>query len=528
MTRSNRSLPGVPRHGGGPSVRSTVMARFPPTARRRWRATLLAAAAVILLAGCQVDTEAVLLLREDGSGTVTVTVALDPEAAARVPDLGEQLAVDDLTRAGWEITGPQTVDGGGVEIEATKAFATPEEGAAVLTELTGADGVLTEVELTIEDSFGRTTSSFHAEADPSGGIAGLADDALVSLLGEDLGGQLEQIQADTGASADEQTTLTLTVQLPGARESWELNPGTEATTLDLDHQEIRPLPVALAAGAVVLLLAGLSLLVVRLVGLVRDRRSRRRYGHQAPDEGVEEQPVRVEDGAVSADEVPWADAATAAAPAASAAPTRRLQLVVLDITGVVLDRGEDAPSLLVEFARQRGSRRTDDEITTSYLLATEGRLPVGELWASIGLAGDPGHLSDDFLASFRMRPGAREFLERMLARDLPVAGVANDVAEWSRKLRATHKLEHLTKAWIVSGDVGERLPGGAVLGRVIQATGIEARNALLISDRLDYLDTARSFGFAGVWFVPDDVPDEQVPDDAPYPVVRSFSDLGLG
>jgi FMN phosphatase YigB (HAD superfamily) len=504
-------------------------------ASRRWRIALVLVAAMLLLAGCQVDTEAVVVLREDGSGTVTVTVTLDPEAAAQVPDLGEQLAVDDLTRAGWEIAGPQTVDGGGVQVEATKPFATPDEGAAVLAELTGPDGVLTEIELTIENSFGRTTSSFSAEADPSGGIVGLADDALIQVLGDDLGGQLARIEAETGATADEQATLTLTVQLPGARESWALAPGTEATTLDLEHQQLRPVPIALAAGAVVLLVVGLILLVVRIIAMARDHRYRRRYGG-LPGDDIDAQvegsiaggSAATEVAAVSADEVAWADAPAATTADTPAPPTRRLQLVVLDVTGVVLDRGEDAPALLVEFARQRGSRRSDDQITASYLLATEGRLPVGELWASIGLAGDPGHLADDFLASFRLRPGAREFLERMLARDLPVAGVANDVAEWSRKLRATHKLEHLTKAWIVSGDVGERLPGGAVLGRVIQATGIEARNALLISDRLDYLDTARSFGFAGVWFVPDDVADDQVPDDAPYPIVRSFSDLGLG
>jgi FMN phosphatase YigB (HAD superfamily) len=209
-------------------------------------------------------------------------------------------------------------------------------------------------------------------------------------------------------------------------------------------------------------------------------------------------------------------------------PPRKLQLVVLDVNGLLFEGGERSADLLADFAQAKGSPRRRDEIAATYELASEGRLTVGELWTSLGLTGDPGHLSDDFLTVFRLRAGAREFLERMLARDLPVAGVANDVAEWSRRLRATHKLEHLTRAWIVSGDVGERLPGGAVLGRVIQATGIEARNALLLSDRLDYLDIARSFGFAGVWFVPESIADDELPAEPPYPVVRSFGDLGIG
>ncbi|MET0489938.1 MAG: hypothetical protein ABW143_06875, partial [Acidimicrobiales bacterium] len=55
---------------------------------------------------------------EDGSGTVTVEVVLDQEAADRVPDLAAQLRVRDLRQTGWEITGPEPADGGGVVITA--------------------------------------------------------------------------------------------------------------------------------------------------------------------------------------------------------------------------------------------------------------------------------------------------------------------------------------------------------------------------------------------------------------------------
>src|SRR5215207_5524318 len=133
---------------------------------------------VLLAAACQVEADVVVQMRDDGSGTVTVTVTLDPEAAARIPDLADQLQVDDLEEVGWRIDGPATVEGGGVQIQATRGFDDPAQGAQVLAELTGPDGVFRDVELSRERQFARTTYSFHATADASGGVAALADEAL--------------------------------------------------------------------------------------------------------------------------------------------------------------------------------------------------------------------------------------------------------------------------------------------------------------------------------------------------------------
>jgi FMN phosphatase YigB (HAD superfamily) len=503
------------------------------------RRVLLVLLLVLVAGACQVDADVLIEMDEDGGGAVTVTVTLDPEAAARVPDLAEQLRVDDLEAAGWAVDGPSTVEGGAVEIRATKRFATPEEGAAVLEEVGGASGLFTDVALSEEASFARTTYRFSATADASGGVAALADDDLVAVLdGDGFGGQLERIEAETGAPADEQVSLEVRAQLPGATQSWTVEPGAPPTELTLEHEEIRPVPVLLVGAAVACFVVGVALLIVRIVGSRRRRRADRAAAAAAAgDVGPEVE--EVPEGAVQRDEIPWSTAAVAeddatgvpeAAAAAAAgdaddAPaSRRLQLVVIDVMGVGYATGRATPDLLADFVHQRGSTIERHALETTWGLAAEGRLTVGELWASLGLTGDPGDLSDEFLTLHRLRPGVRQFLERMVARDLPVAGVADDVAEWSRKLRSTHKLDHLTRAWIVSGDVGERLPGGALLGRVIQVTGIEARNSLFISDRVANLDAARSFGFAGALVAFDGPPDDAAA-AAGYPVITSLDEL---
>lgn len=223
------------------------------------------------------------------------------------------------------------------------------------------------------------------------------------------------------------------------------------------------------------------------------------------------------------DEVPEEETVVAAQPP-DQPRERRLRLVVLDVMGVVFAGGRDTEGLLTEFVADKGSTASAGEVSARYRQAAEGRLAVGELWEVLGVEGDPGDLSDEFLAIHRLVPGVREFLERMRARELPVACVSDDVAEWSRKLRSTHKLDGLTALWLVSGDVGERLPGGALCSRVIQMTGVEARDSFFISDSIENLEVARSFGFAVACFRPDGQGDE----DFGYPVIESFGDLGAG
>jgi hypothetical protein len=120
---------------------------------------------VLVLAGCRVDSTVRVDVADDGSGTVTVEVVLDQEAADRIPDLAEQLRVRDLRRTGWEVVGPEPAEGGGVVITATKAFFEPEQLATVLDEIGGNRGPILEPSLSRERTFGTTTYEFTGTLD---------------------------------------------------------------------------------------------------------------------------------------------------------------------------------------------------------------------------------------------------------------------------------------------------------------------------------------------------------------------------
>jgi FMN phosphatase YigB (HAD superfamily) len=524
----------------------------PPPARRVLHRRVLPALLTFLLlvaaAGCRVDGKVAVDLKDDGSGTVVVTVHLDKEAAAQVPHLGDELAVADLEKAGWTVTGPTKGDDGSLTVRASKPFDTPAEGEQVLHEVAGKSGLLTDIDVRSDRSFGRTEQRLAVTVDTTDGLASLGDASLTKLLGKPLGGVLEQVQQRTGTSAAAQATLGVDLKMTGKHESATVPFTAKA-----------PVPVAVSGTlwrAVPLALAGLALvlLVWGLVAFVSWARRRTGTKEAVEEVGAPHEPELLPPAVAAVEEIEQfaaaeespvvpaepvepvvpAETVEPVVPAVPAEPELEedsahgsppLRLVVLDAMGVVFETGRDAERMLADFIVAQGGTASFDAVADRYREACTGRVSVGEFWASLGLDGDPGDLSDRFLARHRVMPGVREFLERMRAGDLPVAVVADDVAEWSRRLRTTFRLDVLTSAWITSGDVGEELPGGALLGRVLQVTGVDAHNTLFLSDQLTTLEAARAFGYAAACFVGEDSAVDRVDG---FPVVRSFDELALG
>lgn len=246
-------------------------------------------ALVAVLAGCQVDAAVDLLVRDDGSGRVAVTVTLDEDAAARVPDLADDLQVADLEATGWVITGPTPTDDGGVTIVARKRFADIEQGRAVLREVGGQGGVLRALTLRRDHTFGETTWAFGGRLDLSGGLSTFSDAQLDEVLGSDTFGQDQAtLEAQLGEPLADTMSVTVRADLPpgdlatngeatgASSASWSADLGDDPVAMEATSSERDTTVLALAAvsaGALVLLAV---LLVVRVIrGGGRRRRARR-------------------------------------------------------------------------------------------------------------------------------------------------------------------------------------------------------------------------------------------------------------
>jgi hypothetical protein len=226
-----------------------------------------------VLAGCQVRTEVDVALQEDGSGAVTVSVTLDAEALARVPQLERELALDDLRGAGWVVTGPDEAADGSATVVATKPFSTPAEAEVVLGEVAGS--LVRDVSVARERSFARSSFAFGATADLSGGLEAFGDERLAALLdGEPLGEDVGAIEQRIGAALDEAFTFRFTARLPGGEvESWEVPLGGPPVAMAASSETVRTGSVLLVAVAAVAVVAAFAVLLL-------PRRRRRRPLHR--------------------------------------------------------------------------------------------------------------------------------------------------------------------------------------------------------------------------------------------------------
>lgn len=243
--------------------------------------------ALVAAAGCRVQTEVTIDVADDGSGTVSVGVGLDPDATSRVPDLDAALRVDDLVAAGWAVTDPAIEDDGHTWVRASKPFADPAEAAVVLGELTGPDGPFQGFALTEERSFARTSFELTGTVDLAGGLEAFTDDDLAALLGgEPLGASVEELEAELGEPLADVYSLDLTVSMPdGSTTSYAPSfADAEPTAVEASSVVWRPetlLFTGVAALAVLLLLVVAIVTPIRRSMRRRALRPRGRHGVRA-------------------------------------------------------------------------------------------------------------------------------------------------------------------------------------------------------------------------------------------------------
>jgi len=250
---------------------------------------------MLLLAGCQTTAWVRVDVHPDGSGSVAVDVYLDPEAAAKVGNLPKLLAVDDLTRAGWKVTGPASPDkiqaelapkqkhssagfpDGTVQVHLERPFTDPDEANAILHSLSGPDGPFTHLSLSRRSSLFKTQLRVTGTVDLSKGLDTFGD----ADLSEVLGGSLSDAVAGSGSEQPTGDELQVGLQIvPTGDIEWSGDKGNEsmgnetigaATTLgaapesiDVHASKTRWGPVIAAAVLLGLVFAGLVAVGFRL------------------------------------------------------------------------------------------------------------------------------------------------------------------------------------------------------------------------------------------------------------------------
>lgn len=215
-----------------------------------------------MLSGCEAGLRVGIDANDKGGGRVVAVVTLDPDAQRFVGDLKGKLRVDDLTKAGWKVVGPEKV-GEDVRITATKPFKSPAGAAQAIKELDGDGGIFKNFKVTQSKSLLQTKTKFSGTVDLQKGLASFSDDELRQALGSPLGATDAEFAARIGTSLSDALPITVGVLMPGEVDS---NAPTEAGGSAAWHPKLgdkielvasskkwNTLPIALGAVAVLAL-----------------------------------------------------------------------------------------------------------------------------------------------------------------------------------------------------------------------------------------------------------------------------------
>ena len=193
-------------------------------------------------------------------------------------------------------------------------------------------------------------------------------------------------------------------------------------------------------------------------------------------------------------------------------------VLVLDAIGVIYNSADDVAELLVPLVVKRGGIDDPEEISRLYTLASLGELAAGTFWNNVGLS---QQLEDDYLAQHKLMDGLLDFLDTPLPGISSIWCLSNDIAEWSRKLRAMHGLEQRFAGFMISGEVGARKPSPTIYEKLLERLQRPSRSVVFVDDRERNLDAAMTLGCQTVLFDPRPQRDRI----SKHVIVASFTEL---
>ena len=170
----------------------------------------------LVASGCSARAKLDVDVAANGSGVITVELRLDPDAAAAVPDLAEQLHKSDLEASGWKVSGP-TKSGRDTVVKATRPFDDVGQANRLLAEVSGAGGVFRDLQLTQQRSLARVNTQFSGTIDLSDGLAVFGDSTLQTRTGFPLGFDVGEAQRALAVDPQRSFPVEVVVHLPGGQ-----------------------------------------------------------------------------------------------------------------------------------------------------------------------------------------------------------------------------------------------------------------------------------------------------------------------
>jgi hypothetical protein len=191
---------------------------------------------LLALSACRLDVTVDVAMDPDGTGIVTVVAVADAELMSQVPDLVDDLRLDDAIANGWVVEGPTEAADGSVSITLSFEFTSHEELANVLNSIGPPLTGMAAARTTAED---QTTNAIDGELQLADGYASFADADLIAAVG---GLPFADEFAANATPPTEAMSFTFRVSLPGelisAETGTEVDGGVIEWTAPLDGSSV--------------------------------------------------------------------------------------------------------------------------------------------------------------------------------------------------------------------------------------------------------------------------------------------------
>ena len=244
---------------------------------------------VLVLAGCQLDIVADVVVEPDGTGEIVVTAEADAALVREVPTIADELVLDDIADAGWAVEGPTPTPDGGLLLTLRHDFAGKDEATNLLRSL---GPPFNDPEIGRGQANDSATNTARVNLGLPDGFATFADEDLQSALGGvPFASRIEASGADPSTSINAILRLTLPGEVVAAETNAEiLDDGRLQWTVPVDgtileasaRSEQAPStggvwarPVATVALVVLIAWVGFMSLFIAYVAIARWRRARR-------------------------------------------------------------------------------------------------------------------------------------------------------------------------------------------------------------------------------------------------------------
>ena len=254
------------------------------------RRLALVIVSLLALSACRLDVTVDVVMEPDGTGIVTVEAVADAELVAMVPDLADDLRLDDAIDNGWVVDEPTERADGSLSITLTHDFTSHVELANVLNSI---GPPLTNMAAARTTAEGQTTNAIDGELFLSDGFESFADADLVAAVG---GLPFSEEFAAAGTTPTESMSFVFRVSLPGelisAETGIEVDDGVIEWTAPLDGSSVnlftstvqRPPteggawadPLSTAAFVALLVWVAVAILFISFVAIARRKKRRRR------------------------------------------------------------------------------------------------------------------------------------------------------------------------------------------------------------------------------------------------------------